>query len=582
MNDGHTYKQTYHPYTSYPQDMAAAVDKYRAYLADLLSCVPAHGGPTAIIKLFSSGLVSTRLFDDVTLRGILQAAAKEFGATVGTLVRYSVHLKTWHVMAFYEEEGRVVTRSAPLYLFHNTMTSHKAELHLKPDSPLLFRVTTWIARQVFDLQNAQAFPLLHHASHDHLNFRTGTTAFLDTIAPSPFEILQLYDAYIHDYATHTPEFDHMEASIVDILHAFGVVYIGSIQESTSREETVYIQQALDAAKPHGVTYLYWIEDYTLFEENCYKLVVRYYMVGKPYYAKRKLLMRKNRERLFDIATKSVSNSMSWDFGESGILDFNKWVESFLGIPGAKALPYLRSEVLSQNHVLPWQYPCARPFLVNGQIADIPVLQQMAPRLTYSPDLFIERNKVPPGTNPCTMHFTVSVKPMTSIDTDDLDMRIFLRMSGNKKDAFRVLFTKNGQIFPEQDQLRIFVESANEKILGKDAIQLVVLRRHLAPCGMVIVEFLVTSHWKGFRLYTDSKACNYDINMTLFEYNAGRPRVFAPIEIPVHTNNKLLNGAMMKDNDESRSLIPLVYVENDASTGKYQCLYYDGLALVSIS
>ena len=100
--------------------MAAAVDKYRAYLADLLACVPAHGGPTAIIKLFSSGLVSTRLFDDVTLRGILQAAAKEFGATVATLVWYCISTRNWHVMAFYEEGGRVVTRSALLCLSHNT------------------------------------------------------------------------------------------------------------------------------------------------------------------------------------------------------------------------------------------------------------------------------------------------------------------------------------------------------------------------------------------------------------------------------------------------------------------------------
>ena len=90
-------------------------------------------------------------------------------------------------MAFYEEEGRVVTRSALLCLCHNTMTSNKAELHLKPDSPLLFRVTTWISRQVFKIDNAQAFPLLHHASMEALDFRAGTAASLDTIAPSPTE-----------------------------------------------------------------------------------------------------------------------------------------------------------------------------------------------------------------------------------------------------------------------------------------------------------------------------------------------------------------------------------------------------------
>jgi hypothetical protein len=161
------------------------------------------------------------------------------------------------------------------------------------------------------------------------------------------------------------------------------------------------------------------------------------------------------------------------------------------------------------------------------------------------------------------------------------MRMFLRMNDNKKDAFRVLFTKDGKIFPELDQVRVFVESVNEKTLGKDAIQLVVLRRHLSPCGLTVVEFLVTSHWKSFRLYTDSKACDYDVRMTLFEYKTDRPRVFDTLDIPVYTNSKLLNGALMKDNDESRSLVPLVYVEKEALE-KYQMLYFDGLALVSIS
>jgi len=373
----------------------------------------------------------------------------------------------------------------------------------------------------------------------------------------------------------------MEGSIVDILHSFGALYLGSVQESTSPEETVHIQKALDAAKAHGVTHLWWIEDFTLFDENCYKLVIRYNLAGKAYYAKRRLSLRKNRERLQDVDTKSVSNAMNWDYGECGILAFNKWVESFLGIPTAKALPYLRDEVLAQNRVLPLQYPCTRPFLVNGQIADIPVHHGMAPRLLFSPDLFIERSKIPPGTNPCTVHFTVFVKPMNAIDIEEVDMRMFLRMNDNKKDAFRVLFTKNGQLYPEEDQVRVFVESVNEKTLGKDAIQLVVLRRHLSPCGLTVVEFLVTSHWKGFRLYTDSKACNYEVRMTLFEYNTGRPRAFDTLDIPVYTNHKLINGALMKDNDESRSLVPLVYVEKEASE-KYQMLYFDGLALVSIS
>ena len=536
--------------------------EYREYLVELLSNVT-HGGSTSMAKLFSSGLVTTKECDDDTMLSILRTARQEFGANVGTLVRYCIPDKTWQVMAFAEEDGQVIRRFAPLHLSRSTISTINAELHLRPDAPLQFQVTTWIARKVFKMKSAKAFPILDH----------------DSISPT--EILQLHDMCIHDVATDTLQFDHMEGSIVDILHTFGAIYLGSIQESTSHEETVSIQKALQAVKHHGVTRLWWIEDFTLFEENCYKLVLRFNMAGKPYYLKRKLMLNKNRERLVDIDTKRTSNSMNWDYGECGILGFNVWVESFLGIPGAKALPYLRSEILEQ-HPVGQKYVCTRPFLVNGKVADIPVLQQVAPRLMYSPDLFVERSKIPPGSNPSTIHFRISIKPMASIDMDGMDIRLFLRIGDDKKNAYRILFTKEGNIFPEEDQVRVFIESLNQHSLGEDAIQLVVLRRHLVPCGMAVVEFLLTTHWKPFRLYTDNKSCNYNVQMTLFEYTTDRPRIFDPLDIPVYTNSKLLNAAMMKKEDNSRSLVPLVYVENDASTGKYHLMYYDGLALVSIS
>jgi len=70
--------------------------------------------------------------------------------------------------------------------------------------------------------------------------------------------------------------------------------------------------------------------------------------------------------------------------------------------------------------------------------------------------------------------------------------------------------------------------------------------------MAVVEFLVTTHRKAFRLYTDTKACDYDVRITLFEYKTDRPRAFDPLDIPVHTNDLLINGAMRKENGESRS------------------------------
>ena len=566
---------------------------YRAYLGDLLTTKFVDHGPTAMSRLLASGLVMVdhRLGEDERCR-ILTAAEDEMGATAATFVHVCVTTRAWHAVALYKDQDKkVVQKQAPLYFRENKLLCKDKELVLAP-GPLPFRVCAWIARTVFGLHDKNAFPLLHGITHESLCFRPSTSACYES-AITPVQMLRTMDLYVHDVAKYTRDFDPMEASIVDILHFFGVVYVGSVNEATSSAERKYIQHALTEGKEEGLTHLWWIEDRTLYGENRYNLVIRYTLAGKPYYMKRPLLLSKNRETLRDVVTQTQSNAMNFDYGECGIVQFTEWVQTFLGLPAAKAWPYMRHEIMDRYKGLVCM-PMVRPCLTNGKVSDVlhPSSSELAPRLLYSPDLFVEPRKIPKDTNPSTVHFRIVVKPCTSLDMDEMDLRMFLRVGDDAKNAYRVLFTKDRQIFPEEDQLRVFVQSENEDSLGKDAIQLVVLRRRLSPCGAVVVEFVFTSYWKPFRLYVDSKTCDYEAQFTLSDY-LGQTRVFPMIALPVFTRQvhflQTMHHAMSANEaaesivrqDKIKALVPLLYVETSPQEGEgYEFQYYDGEALVS--
>lgn len=554
---------------------------YRDYIRDLLACKFNDNSPTAMTRLLGGGLVVYNDGQGMNLTKIWGEAAQEFGASVGTFVEYCAATSAWYVVA--SRDSCTYFRE-PLHFRENKLLCKDKELVLMP-GPIAFPVCTWIARTVFGL-DGETFPLFHRITHESLGFRPSTQACYDS-GSTPAQILKIMDLYVHDTAKYTRDFDPMEASIVDILHCFGVLYVGSVNEATSKSEKTFIDAALDAGAQDKLTHLWWLEDHTLFEDNRYILVVRYNIAGNPYYMKRPLSLTKNREQLKDVASKTVSNRMNFDYTECGILQFNQWVQTFLGIPHAKAWPYMRREIVERYRGL-ISINMMRPFLVNGKVAQMPMDRDtLAPRLTYSPDLFVERRKIPKGTNPSTVHFWVTVKPK-AIDVEDVDMRMFLRVGDDGKNAYRVLFTKDGQMFPEEDQLRVFVQSENQDMLGDDAIQLVVLRRHLGPCGAIVVEFVFTSHWKPFRLYTDTKQCDYEARFTLFDYY-GNVTVFPTVNLPVYTSQVQLLQNMHNISNEkavqticqekTKRLVPLVYVES--MEGTYEFQYFDGQALVSV-
>lgn len=521
------------------------MNNYRNYLKTLLGvkfCGSTCGSPTAMTRLFECGLVVWSdwtvedVFDDDEYKGLLEGATRAFGGTVATFVHYNP-VEKWHVVAVFQSDVVVVTKKARLSFHGQRMTVNDKELTLSPDSPTLFRVCTWIARTVFDIQDKSPFPLLEKRSvaallpkyvDDSVGYEMDTTMV---------EALQQMDMIITSTAHHSKEFDCTEATIVEILNCFGVIYVGSVNEVMSDAETYSIHYALKLGRLEGYTHLWWIEDSTLLEDDQFNLVYRFSIDNKPYYIKRKLKRFPNNLcRFKDQVTGRTSCALEWDFGRSevGFLAFNEWVESFLPRK-ARAMPYMRREIVDRYaFVKPLAFKdMVRPFLVNGVEGTLPTMYNtdLPSRLFYSPDLFVEKSKIPEGLHPTTVHFQVDIKPW--IET--CDMQLFVQVDGDTKHAYRVLHHKDGVFLPEPGQLKAFVDSDDPNSLGQDALQMVVLKRTLAPCGAITMEFILTTYQKSFRIYVDNQMCDYNVRYTIFPYRPEMsPQVFGGKDLLVFT------------------------------------------------
>lgn len=558
---------------------------YRDFLQDLLSVKTppcSSHAPTAVTALLGCGLVYCGADNALEMHyaTMLDAARVEFQGSIGTFVRYFPHTRQWQAVAIVLSEHKIEVLAAPLYCRGPKLLCKDEELRLGRDDRgnTLFRVCTWIARKVFSRQNKNPFPLLHQHAHwrpDTKTCYTTPVTFHDT--------LRQLSMYVHSVARQTREFDHTVASIVDILHCVGLVYVGSVNETTSLDERTHVANALEVAKSQGCTHLWWIEDFTVFECDHYNVVARFVVETQPHYVKRRVRLVGNRTQLQDMASGKVSAAMSWDYDDVDMNVLNNWVASLLGLPPGGACPYMRQEIL-QRYALPTTPPlCVRPFLVHGQVGVLPACQNtdLPPRLSYSPDLFIEPAKIPTGAAPSSVQMVIHIKPWV----DDCDLQLFLRVEGEEDNVYRILYTKDRQLYPEADQLRIYVHSANACSLNDDAFQLAVIRRTLAPCGAMVAECVFTSHHKAFRLYTDSKLCDYNVRITLYEYSAVTcPHVFPPTDIPVFSNTAADDAsgvlqAIAKVQTQKKTMVPLIYAEY--SNGQYAFQYYNGHALVSM-
>lgn len=569
-------------------------DRYREYLPSVLSIKTPKQAPGALAKLFAAKLlnVGPEPSHEEYVR-ILKAAWEEFGGTVGTFLQYHENARQWQAVAVHRKNGAcVVVETAPASITTQTLVVHGKELALTDGMPTLFRVSTWLARTVFGMQDGNPFPLLHKLAHEQLDYLRGTAACYDTSYDTG-HLVRALDMYVRSVAFFSDQLDYEEATIVDILHCFGCIYIGSLNEITSEEEGVHLRTSLALARVHGgYTHYWWIEDFTLFKEDEFTLAIRYTIENKPFYMKRRLVLDADGSRFKDMETGSLSNAMSWETRiEAGASAFNKWVESFLP-RCAKAMPYMRYEIVHRYHVLrPRRFLfMVRPYLVKGHPGFLPPMHNshLAARLFYSPDLFVECRKIPEGAEPTTVMAQVQVRPWI----EDAEFQLFLRIQGEDRHVFRVLFHKNGELLPEVNQLRVFVQSKNPERMEKDVIQVIVLKRSVAPCGTILVEFVITTYCRPFRVYVDNTACDYTFRLTSFKYSASHePVVFPPIYVPVFTNkvhyvakkfdlpmDKAIPKAAQMITREKRAMIPLVFAEALAEN-TYAFDYYDGANLV---
>ena len=498
---------------------------YRTYLQSLLSQKSDNASKTAMAKVFGCGLVTISTLTDAEYTEILKNAFREIGGTVATYVEYVEN--TWHAVAVVDS----CQKKARLSFNGQRMTANNKELTLTSDASILFRVSSWITRSVFGLKDKNPFPLLHCQFAFQNHPRSLCYDHESTMA----QALDQMDLIITDTANHSREFDSTEATIVDILHCFGVIYVGSVNEVKSEAEMWSLNRAIIHSHLEGYTHLWWIEDSTLFEDDQYNLVIRFSRGDKPYYIKRKMELS-GVSRFQDKVTGRKSCALEWELGENqvGFHRMNAWVETFLPRK-SRAMPYMRHEIVHRyGFVKPSAFDhLIRPFLVKGVEGTLPTLynSDLPPRLFYSPDLFVEKSKIPSDLCPSTVHFQIDVKPW--IETCDLQM--YVQVEGDAKHAYRVLHHKEGVFLPEPGQLKAFVESDDPDTLGEDALQMVVLKRTLAPCGAITIEFILTTHLKPFRIYVDNQLCDYKLRYTIFPYCPSiAPQVFLAKELLVFT------------------------------------------------
>jgi hypothetical protein len=503
----------------------------------------------------------------------------------------------------YKDKGKLVVETYPVRVADNTITCKGKSLQIEKGAPSLFLMTTWLARTVFQVPPAfKPIPLQLNAGHQ------------DSLANTLKKL---------DVAVWT-QFKNMDTSlagnIIDMLHSYGLVYIGSLTEWASTEESGAISAIVDDTK----NALYWIEDATVFEDNGYDLVLRFQKRsssgssgdsgsgsgsgdgdgggGKStaWYITRRLVVTDDGTRLCDTESKKLSPPFVIEAHRpptEGLSAFSDWVHELL-LPMDDCMitiPYLRDEIVGRfliTSVPPSTHMPTRPFLVNGRLGNpfplFPLSSPCPPRLLFSPDLFFSRGRIPPGMTPTTIHYKISFKSWQ----DDPLFQMFLKIDGERSHIYKIIFpddTKGGVRVPEVGQLRTYVKTATPQKLSEDSIALSILRpRTRDEWGTEIVEFTLTTYHRSASLCVNTLLCDFKIQATLFPYDASKaPRVYKEVAVPVFsTEVQKVRGKLAKCTLERaiRALVgkhhhKRVYTsifEMKVVAGKHHLFYWDGL------
>lgn len=558
----------------------AANDEYREYLRRMMACTVHQKGTTALGKVLSSKLAFAGPGPtDEDYEKVLTAAGSEFGGGLVVGLHFAYLCGSWQAVAVYKnKEGLLVVERRPARFTYARVVVGMQTLDVGKDEaqPLLFRLTAWLARSVFTVHDAKPFPVLHQLAVNALHLPE-TKACLNT-RYGMAELLTTMDVSVTSVALQTTQLDAEDASAVDVLHCFGLVYVGSLNEATSDEEGVHLRATMALAKiQEGADHIWWVEDYTVFETDHFNLVFRFNIEDRPMYMKRRMVVCGGGKRFKDLQTDSLSGFLRWEpeEPEAGIVAFDAWVRSLLP-SGSKTIPYMRHEIIKRYDVLlPKRFLfMVRPFLVKGLPGFVPSYStcDLPARLYYSPDLFVEREKIPQGCKPTTVLAEIMVKPCMMASC--ADVQLFLRVDGEADNVYRILFRKDGEVMPEASQVRIFVQSQDRDSFGEDTLQLVVLRRDIGPGGSMLVEFILTSYCRPFTLCTDSMLADFSIKWTTFVHDANvEPVVFPRMDLCLWSNfcntvaekhrlspSKAAEVALKRVTQKTRCMVPLVFAK----------------------
>ena len=288
-----------------------------------------------------------------------------------------------------------------------------------------------------------------------------------------------------------------------------------------------------------------------------------------------------------------------DVDGGGLLrSFSYFVDTLLGTSGSSqhrsSMPYLREEVLRAYGFGPPSNVPTRPWLVQGQeMPTMPPMARLPPRLLYSPDLFLNRSRVPEGKHPTTVLLEITAKSWQG----DPGLELSLKLQSRPDRGYRILFRKDdGTVLPEEDELKVFTESQVPGKLVEGGISMCVLRHRSQEAGAKTVEVALTSYQEEFTLYTNRRVVDLHLRAMVFEYRADvAALVHDGMQVPLFS--KAVGGTAKRlgvpltratelawnKMEQRRGRVPVLWAAREEGEGKgYRFLHWDGEGMSVVS
>lgn len=567
---------------------------YGAFVRQLMQRKEPSSSDDAFERLAAAGLLHGDV-PEAVVAASLDHAYPAFGGKVACFLVLTDKGRCEAVAAYRGDAWGITVKREPVVVEGGTIIpagpgSRKKPLRLLGGgASALFQVPCWIARELMGMQGEAFYPLV--APADACPPIQGWDA-------GPWDSLRVIEAAVlrrRERAVHEGKAAGTGRG-VDALHELGAMYVGSIDDGQPEETAALLKGLRISEGP-----VWWVEDYTIFEPGHHTLVIRW-MAGKEVrYMTRRLEARGS--RLVDLETGMASPALVLldedDPSPSPpnvLRTFSHWVDGLLGSSGtppapAKAsLPYLRGEVLAFYGLSPNHIP-TRPCMVQGKPM-LPLAQTgtgLPPRLLYSPDLFLNRSRVPEGMHPSTVLVEVTATALGG--AMDPALELGLNLDSRPDRGYRLYFSKNGEVLPEVDELKIFTETPMAGKLVEGSLSLCVLRRRPADAqdpSYVTIEFALTGYGEDFTLYCTSRLCDVSLRIMQFEYLADVvPRMHEGLAVPLFSKAvegtvERLGVPLVKAVGLARGKlegkggrVPVLWASREEGKGRYRFAHWSG-------